>query len=315
MVSRIMMLAISLLATSLTILLSSSSVMLVQAKSPFAKKDLKNMKETGEMKDGRDKSSVRKKFADRLARKQMERKKKIGDDPRDVGTATKNGFEKKFEKIAEKLNLDGDKFASMKEEVKNHAAERIKLTQKRREILKKYGNDAKNPEAKKELAEVEQGLKEISSRHRELMKDARQSKDEYRRKMALDRARAKRDPAEQKRMFNERKMTGHTERRIAQTKAQMMSLWEEAQKSGFSQDELAAIKSEIDEFIETESEVLTEMSENMPRPGSKKEDRESKKTREERKEAISQRRKLAKKMKDLSDRRKELEKRIRSREL
>lgn len=147
------------------------------------------------------------------------------------------------------------------------------------------------------------------------MKDARQSKDEYRRKMALDRARAKRDPAEQKRMFNERKMTGHTERRIAQTKAQMMSLWEEAQKSGFSQDELAAIKSEIDEFIETESEVLTEMSENMPRPGSKKEDRESKKTREERKEAISQRRKLAKKMKDLSDRRKELEKRIRSREL
>lgn len=317
MVSRIMMLAISLLATSLTIMLSSSSLMLVEAK-PFQK-----MKRAGPNKDGREKPSVRQKFTDRLAKKKMEREKRHGDDPRDVGSGEDvkrkifdkdDGFLHKFEKMASKLGLEGEKLEAFQKEVKEHSKERVKLTQLRREIIKKYGNDAKNPEARKELAEVENGLKKITEKHREVLKAARDSKDKRKRDMALERARAKRDPNAEKLAKGERELAGHTERRIARTKAQMNSLWEEAQKAGFSSDELDAIKSEIDEFIQTESDVLSEMAENMPLKDRKR-GKKPKQTPEERKEGNSHRRDIAKKMKGLSERRRDLEKRIRSREL
>merc|ERR1719231_1723979 len=171
------------------------------------------------------------------------------------------------------------------------------LAQKRREILQKYKDAKDSEEAKAELAEVEKSLKEVSSKHREVMKTAKKGRDKKPDRKGIKDRRA---PRERNADHLDARRDEMQRRRSERTKERLDKLWEEAQKGEFTKDELAAIRSEIDEFIASEADLLKQIS--PPTPADK-----DTKDPAAKKELFAKRREAAEQMKTLGERRKKLE--------
>jgi len=223
----------------------------------------------------------------------------------------KERFADKFEKIAEKSGLKGDDLAELKAELRKHAEERASLSQERRDVLKKYKDAKDSPEAKAELAKIEAKLKDISMKHRDAMKSARKppnaDKSSDRKNRLKERMKNKADAQDRKSLHLEQRAEEMQARRTEKTKQRLEKLWEEAKSSNnFSEDELAGIRTEIDEFIASEAELIKAM----PYPGRGR-DKNEKPSKDE----LEKRRESASKMRALGTRRKALEERIRKKEL